>query len=141
LDSTQRKLVGERLAIVRSDAGLSQKEMGKRLSVSWRSYQNYELGMREPPLDMVSAVCELFDVRFVWLIEGIGGRKATRDYERLRQVIISIDQISALSDLKLDGSSLADILVRLMKRMDEGLEVTDTEIRNYVELKGGLQNE
>jgi DNA-binding XRE family transcriptional regulator len=39
----------KRIQAVRMETQMSQKEMGERLGVSWRSYQNYELGLREMP--------------------------------------------------------------------------------------------
>lgn len=137
MDSEQRRQVGERLAIVRAQAGLSQKEMGERLSVSWRSYQNYELGMREPPLDMVSAVCEEFSVRFAWLIDGKGGQRSQRDFEGLRRIVERVNDTAESKQISLGNASRADIIVRLFKRLDDGFDVSDTEIHDYIELAGG----
>ena len=123
--------------MVRSYAGLSQKEMGERLSVSWRSYQNYELGMREPPLDMVSTLCEEFDVRFSWLIDGKGGQKARTDVEGLRSIILQVNEVARSNNIVLDSPTQADIVVRLFKRLDEGFEVSKTELGDYIELAGG----
>ena len=62
--------MGERLAKLRHDAGLSQAELGKRLGVSASTIGMYEQGRREPSLDVLLALCRQFQVSADYLLTG-----------------------------------------------------------------------
>lgn len=62
--------MGERLAKLRHDAGLSQAELGKRLGVSASAIGMYEQGRREPSLDILLALCRQFQVSADYLLTG-----------------------------------------------------------------------
>lgn len=62
--------VGERLASLRSDYGLSQSEFATRLAISLRAYQTYERGERELPFPVALRLNSEFGISPVWL--GLG---------------------------------------------------------------------
>lgn len=115
---------------------MSQKEMGELLSVPWRSYQNYEVGTREPPAALVASICERFGIRFQWLLTGQGGPKAMGNSTNLRRIILLVDQKILECGVAINSEARADIIARLFERQSEGFEIVDTEVRNYVELAG-----
>lgn len=47
---------------LRMEGGLRQSDVAKALGVSRTAYSNYELGIREPSLEMVVKLCDLFNV-------------------------------------------------------------------------------
>ena len=63
-------MMGARIAALRRDAGWSQAELGKRLRVSASAVGMYEQGRREPALDMVVTIAELFGVTTDYLLTG-----------------------------------------------------------------------
>lgn len=52
----------EHLSVLRKQAGLSQKELAEKIGISWRGYQNYELGLREPQLSTLIALADFYDL-------------------------------------------------------------------------------
>lgn len=132
----QRKAVGERLATIRGSQGMSQREMGQALEISWRSYQNYELGTREPPTDVVLKLCQKFSFRVPWLVYGTGGSKSYDSLDELRDLLCLFDQTLESMGRTLTTEKKADVVARLIKRAQDGLAVSVDEIRDYVELAG-----
>ena len=63
-------MLGARIAALRRQAGMSQAELAARLSVSPSAVGMYEQGRREPSLDRVVALCQLFEVSADYLLTG-----------------------------------------------------------------------
>lgn len=57
-----------RLKELRTDKGLKQTEMSDKLNISTRGYQNYEIGQREPKIDVLIALADFFDVSLDYLV-------------------------------------------------------------------------
>ena len=47
---------------LRKERGLKQTEVAERIGISWRGYQNYELGLREPKLANLIALADFYDI-------------------------------------------------------------------------------
>lgn len=81
---------------VREQSGMEQKELATILGVAIPTLGNYEAGRREPPLDILCAVADLFDVSLDMLIRGKekdrpGGRslqELINDYENLSDEVL-----------------------------------------------------
>ena len=73
-------MLGARIAALRLQAGLSQAELAKRLSVSPSAVGMYEQGRREPSMDRIVALSEIFGVTTDYLLTGLlltpGDRRA-----------------------------------------------------------------
>lgn len=63
-------MLGERIAALRRQAGMSQAELAKRLSVSPSAVGMYEQGRREPSLSALLALARQFDVTADFLLSG-----------------------------------------------------------------------
>lgn len=50
----------EHLVQLRKEAGLKQREVASGVGISWRGYQNYELGLREPSLSTLIALADFY---------------------------------------------------------------------------------
>lgn len=50
----------EHLLQLRKEKGLSQAEVAAAVGISWRGYQNYELGLREPKLSVLIALADFY---------------------------------------------------------------------------------
>lgn len=73
-DSTAlREDIGKRLAIFRQHRDLHQPEFAKSLGISPRSYQNYELGIRELPSSVIFQLIKEYAIDAQWLLDGTGG--------------------------------------------------------------------
>lgn len=58
----QGKTLGERLAFLRKNAGLTQAEVADRLQVGQDSYSNWENGVRTPIYPIIEKLAEFFGV-------------------------------------------------------------------------------
>ena len=59
---------GELIAELRQDRGLTQKQLGKILSVSTGTISNYENGVHYPDLDKLVALADYFQVSTDYLL-------------------------------------------------------------------------
>lgn len=81
--------IGKRLAEVRTELALSQKEFAAALGTSIASYQKYEYGERELPISIAARLYVEHKVNPAWLLQGpdAGPRE-----------ILSLDELAALLD-------------------------------------------
>jgi len=61
-------IIKERLALLREGLGLSKKEFAEKLNVEQSTYGKYELGKRQPSLEILLRITELFDVSADYLL-------------------------------------------------------------------------
>lgn len=52
----------EHLLALRKARGWTQTEVAQKVGISWRAYQNYERGLREPQLSVLTALADLYDL-------------------------------------------------------------------------------
>jgi transcriptional regulator with XRE-family HTH domain len=73
--------IGEKLKELRLEIQLSQKKIANLLNISVTTYAGYEQGYREPNLENVKKLCEIFDVTAGYLldIENEDGTKAYKN--------------------------------------------------------------
>lgn len=93
---------GELMAELRQDRGLTQKELGKVLSVSTGTISNYENGVHYPDLEKLVQLADYFQVSTDYLL---GRREYTKGHiytqphhsqdETLRKIIHSLLQLPA----------------------------------------------
>lgn len=57
----------ERLRLLRTEKGLSQRQVAEEFGITKVGYQNYEAGRREPSLDVLSALADFFNVSIDYL--------------------------------------------------------------------------
>jgi len=58
----------ENLKSCRKTAKKTQKQIAEKLGISERSYQHYELGTREPNIEMLVKMAVIFDVSLDFLL-------------------------------------------------------------------------
>ena len=54
--------IGEKIAQLRTDGGLSQEELAERIDVSRQSISKWEMNQSMPQIDKVLVLCELFNI-------------------------------------------------------------------------------
>ena len=55
-------MFGERIKMLREDKDMTQKELGDKLGVAWRTISNWEREEREPNITHVLNLSKIFDV-------------------------------------------------------------------------------
>jgi transcriptional regulator with XRE-family HTH domain len=61
-------MLSDRLEILRTEKGLTKKEMAEYLKIAQSTYGKYELGKREPDLETIKKLAEFFNVSVDYLI-------------------------------------------------------------------------
>ena len=61
-------LFGDRLRELRKQSGFSQQELADRIDQTKQAVSQYERGVRKPDIDMLSALCDIFNVSMDYLM-------------------------------------------------------------------------
>ncbi len=62
-------MLKDQIKLFRKTAGLSQTEVAKLLNMSQAGYAYYETGFREPNIETIKKLCEIFDCSADELLE------------------------------------------------------------------------
>ena len=54
--------IGKRMKQARTNAGINQRDMSSRLSLTNSSYSNYENGYSEPPVETILKFCDILGI-------------------------------------------------------------------------------
>jgi transcriptional regulator with XRE-family HTH domain len=79
-------MLGPRIAALRRAAGISQSELAQMLKISPSAVGMYEQGRREPALDILAAMANIFGVTIDFLVTGKAG--SAQEEDRLTQVLM-----------------------------------------------------
>jgi len=60
--------LSERLKELRTEQGLTLKQLSGELSIPLQTYANYEHGTRELPIDLLVAICDFYNISADYLI-------------------------------------------------------------------------
>lgn len=93
-----------RLKELRNALGLSQKDFGARLEVTFGAVSSWELGARTPPASIVRLICKEFHVSRVWLESGAGSMFEVDDVDdaqRARRLVA--DLVALIPEEKRDA--------------------------------------
>jgi transcriptional regulator with XRE-family HTH domain len=108
---------GDRVAAAREAAGMTQKQMAKRLGVKLSTVRGWEEDLSEPRANKLSMMAGLLNVSIVWLLtgEGEGGLAAPDETEPLSPDIDAL--LMELRDVKTQMNAASDRLGRLEKKL------------------------
>lgn len=87
-------MLGARIASLRRSAGFSQAELAKRLRISASAVGMYEQGRREPAVDILVAMAEVFGVSTDYLLTGKAKNEAEERLagQTMMQQIMDVEQ-------------------------------------------------
>ncbi|MBQ7114968.1 MAG: helix-turn-helix transcriptional regulator [Clostridia bacterium] len=63
-----QKILSQRLKQCRKEKGLTQGQVAIYCDITEKTYQNYELMTREPKLEILIKIADLFDVSLDYLV-------------------------------------------------------------------------
>ncbi|WP_317380928.1 helix-turn-helix transcriptional regulator [uncultured Intestinimonas sp.] len=132
----------ERLREKRQEAGLTQAELAKKVSVTDRTIQNYELGTRKPQtMKIVSDLAialgttpdYLLGTAETYVVEARekGGRKAAKDIDEL---------VSEVTGLFAGGQLSEDALEGAMKALNDAYWLAKEKNKKYAPKKYRVQD-
>ncbi|WP_299656571.1 helix-turn-helix domain-containing protein [uncultured Tateyamaria sp.] len=111
---------GDRVAGAREQAGMSQKQLAKRLGVRLATLKSWEDDLSEPRANRLSMMAGLLNVSMMWLINGEGegldppvDDPASSD---LREILTEV------RDMRADMLSRAEQLGRLEKKLRAAMQ-------------------
>ena len=107
---------GDRLAAAREAAGLSQKELARRLGVKHGTVRGWEDDLSEPRANKLAMMAGLLNVTMVWLLSGEGDGVAAPVDESLVATDIN-GVLVEIRAIKTQISAAADRLGRLEKTL------------------------
>lgn len=107
---------GDRLAAAREAAGMSQKQLSKRLGVKLSTLYAWENDLSEPRANRLSMLAGILNVSIIWLLTGEGdGLSAPEDETAIPPEVN--DLLVEIRDLKSQITASADRLGRLEKKL------------------------
>lgn len=63
-----RNILSERLRLCRSEKGLTQNQVAIYCDITEKAYQNYELNTRQPKLENLIKIADLYGVSLDYLV-------------------------------------------------------------------------
>ena len=107
---------GDRVAGAREAAGMTQKQLAKRLGVKLVTLQNWENDMAEPRANRLSMLAGMVNVSMMWLLDGTGDgvepvMSETREDKDMNEILAEI------VDLKCRALRTANRLGALEKKL------------------------
>ena len=118
---------GDRVAAAREAAGMTQKQLAKRLGVRLATMRAWEEDLSEPRANRLSIMAGLLNVSMMWLING-EGEGLTGPVETSGPMTDETRNIlTELRDLRADMLRRAEQVGRLEKRLRATLELPADE--------------
>jgi len=119
--SAEASTFGDRVAGAREQAGMTQKQLAKRLGVRVSTLRAWEDDLSEPRANRLSILAGLLNVSMMWLINGEGeGVNAPGEGEPIS--VEMRDILTEVRDLRADLLSRAEQVGRLEKRLRAALD-------------------
>lgn len=87
--------IGKRMKQARTNAGINQRDMSARLSLTNSSYSNYENGYSEPPVETILKFCDILGISLSDLLgmEIISNRSVTvKTFADFLSILIDLDR-------------------------------------------------
>ncbi|WP_299144745.1 helix-turn-helix domain-containing protein [uncultured Tateyamaria sp.] len=111
---------GDRVAGAREQAGMTQKQLAKRLGVRVATLRAWEEDLSEPRANRLSMLAGLLNVSMMWLINGEGEGLDGPDEGGALNVEMR-DILTEVRDLRADLLARAEQVGRLEKRLRTAL--------------------
>lgn len=71
-----KNIISKRLKQCRKDNGYTQNQVAIYCDITEKTYQNYELMTREPKIEILVRIAELYDVSLDWLTGRTDNKKS-----------------------------------------------------------------
>lgn len=125
--------IGARLAICRSEIGVSQAAMAEAVGVSHRAYHSYEKGKRGVPVEALVKMQFKYDVDIAWLLLGTKSIRAGHDFDALKRIETSLDKHLVSAGIRIKSEKRGAIVARWYESHVKGREVKDDEVHTWIE--------
>ncbi|WP_298553866.1 helix-turn-helix transcriptional regulator [uncultured Parabacteroides sp.] len=121
-----KKLVGQRLHLLRMERNLTQEQMSEKLNLSTSAYCKIEYGETDLTLTRLNKIAEVLNMSATELFTKISGdtyNNSQRDYGRVwitrDSSIVNVDNSEDLRELVKSNSRLIDVLVKRIEDLEK----------------------
>ena len=119
METDLKKLVGQRLQLLRLERNLTQEQMSEKLNLSTSAYCKIEYGETDLTLTRLNKIADILNMSAVELftrIEGDTYNNYPKDYGRVwitrDSSIVNVDNSDDLRELVKSNSRLIDVLLK-----------------------------
>ncbi|WP_299623417.1 helix-turn-helix domain-containing protein [uncultured Tateyamaria sp.] len=119
--SPEASTFGDRVAGAREQAGMTQKQLAKRLGVRLATLKSWEEDLSEPRANRLSIMAGLLNVSMMWLMNG-EGEGVEAPFEAAPMSDNMRDLLTEMRDLRTDLLRRAEQVGRLEKRLRTALQ-------------------
>lgn len=121
-----KKLVGQRLQLLRLERNLTQEQMSEKLNLSTSAYCKIEYGETDLTLTRLNKIADILNMSAVELftrIEGDTYNNYPKDYGRVwitrDSSIVNVDNSDDLRELVKSNSRLIDVLLKRIEELEK----------------------
>lgn len=126
METDLKKLVGERLQLLRLERNLTQEQMSEKLNLSTSAYCKIEYGETDLTLTRLNKIADILNMSAVELftrIEGDTYNNYPKDYGRVwitrDSSIVNVDNSDDLRELVKSNSRLIDVLLKRIEELEK----------------------
>lgn len=123
--SPEAATFGDRLAAARHQAGLSQKDLSKRLGIKLTTLRGWEDDWSEPRANKLQMVAGILNVSLTWLLNGEGDGVSGPEEDQVPSDVAAI--LTEMRDVRTQISRQNDRLAKLEKRLSATLKAATGE--------------
>ena len=80
-------LIGEKLKKLRQNKNMTQKELAMRSGISISSIVSYENGLREPKVDTIKCLCDVFEISPDFFYEWMGDNQGLEENHFINRLL------------------------------------------------------
>ena len=126
METDLKKLVGQRLQLLRLERNLTQEQMSEKLNLSTSAYCKIEYGETDLTLTRLNKIADILNMSAVELftrIEGDTYNNYPKDYGRVwitrDSSIVNVDNSDDLRELVKSNSRLIDVLLKRLEELEK----------------------
>lgn len=126
METDLKKLVGQRLQLLRLERNLTQEQMSEKLNLSTSAYCKIEYGETDLTLTRLNKIADILNMSAVELftrIEGDTYNNYPKDYGRVwitrDSSIVNVDNSDELRELVKSNSRLIDVLLKRIEELEK----------------------
>lgn len=126
METDLKKLVGQRLQLLRLERNLTQEQMSEKLNLSTSAYCKIEYGETDLTLTRLNKIADILNMSAVELftrIEGDTYNNYPKDYGRVwitrDSSIVNVDNSNDLRELVKSNSRLIDVLLKRIEELEK----------------------
>lgn len=128
----RKQLTAEALKAFRMQSGLQQKDVAKLLQISQQTYQTYENGRSEPPIEILVRLSFLYDVPIELLVQQTNFNKETKS-DTANKIIEQYEK--DIAELKEKIKTADPVTQMQLKVLLEGIEKLNNTIKKTINRK------